>query len=121
MMPISSDFVYLHRECRNILSDLIVSFRDDFAKYRCQVPSSRFDAVFRSVAEQGQGKFVFTKVNAPIKPSRRERHSTLLSWRVWYIPSPTHPAWENRYVFRINFDSKDKSFILHLQAIDDVF
>ena len=53
-------------ECRNILSDLIVSFRDDFAKYRRRVPSSRIDAVFRSVAEQGQGKFVFTKVNAPI-------------------------------------------------------
>ena len=53
-------------ECQNILSDLIVSFRDDFAKYRHRVPSSRIDAVFRSVAEQGQGKFVFTKVNAPI-------------------------------------------------------
>ena len=53
-------------ECQNILSDLIVSFRDDFAKYRRRVPSSRIDAVFRSVAEQGLGKFVFTKINAPI-------------------------------------------------------
>ena len=53
-------------ECQHLLSDLIVSFRDDFAKYRRRVPSSRIDAVFRSVAEQGQGKFVFSKVNAPI-------------------------------------------------------
>ena len=53
-------------ECQHILSDLIVSFRDDFAKYRHRVPSSRIDAVFRSVAEQRQGKFVFTKINAPI-------------------------------------------------------
>ena len=53
-------------ECQHILSDLLISFRDDFAKYRRRVPSSRIDAVFRSVAEQGQGKFVFTKVNAPI-------------------------------------------------------
>lgn len=53
-------------ECQNILSDLIISFRDDFTKYRRRVPSSRIDAVFRSVAEQGQGKFVFTHVNAPI-------------------------------------------------------
>lgn len=53
-------------ECQQILSDLLISFRDDFAKYRHRVPSSRIDAVFRSVAEQGQGKFVFTKVGAPI-------------------------------------------------------
>ena len=53
-------------ECQHLLSDLIVSFRDDFAKYHRRVPSSRIDAVFRSVAEQGQGKFVFNKVNAPI-------------------------------------------------------
>lgn len=49
-------------ECQNILSDLIQSFRDDFAKYRKRVPSSRVDAVFRSVAEQGLGKFVYTRV-----------------------------------------------------------
>lgn len=53
-------------ECQNILGDLVISFRDDFAKYRRRVPSSRIDAVFRSVAEQGLGKFVFNRINAPI-------------------------------------------------------
>lgn len=53
-------------ECQNILSDLITSFRDDFAKYRRRVSSSRIDAVFHSVAEQGQGKFVFNHIHAPI-------------------------------------------------------
>lgn len=50
-------------ECQNILSELILSFRDDFAKYRHRVPSSRIDAVFRSVAEQGLGKFVYSRVD----------------------------------------------------------
>lgn len=50
-------------ECQNILSELILSFRDDFSKYRKRVPSSRIDAVFRSVAEQGLGKFVYSRVN----------------------------------------------------------
>lgn len=50
-------------ECQNILSELILSFRDDFAKYRKRVPTSRIDAVFRSVAEQGLGKFVYNKVD----------------------------------------------------------
>lgn len=50
-------------ECQEILSELILSFRDDFAKYRNKVPALRIDAVFRSVAEQGLGKFVYNRVN----------------------------------------------------------
>ncbi len=50
-------------ECQRILKELVQSFRDDFAKYRQRVPSLRIDAVFRSVAEQGLGKFVYNKVN----------------------------------------------------------
>lgn len=51
-------------ECQRILSELVISFRDDFAKYRHRVPSSRIDATFKSVAEQGLGKFVYNKVDA---------------------------------------------------------
>ena len=50
-------------ECQNLLSELVLSFRDDFAKYRNKVPSSRIDATFRSIAEQGLGKFVYNRVN----------------------------------------------------------
>jgi uncharacterized protein len=50
-------------ECQHILRELIRSFRDDFAKYRRRVPTTRIDAVFRSVAEQGLGKFIYNKVN----------------------------------------------------------
>ena len=51
-------------ECQRLLGDLVQSFRDDFAKYRNKVPSPRIDAVFRSVAEQGLGKFVISRVDA---------------------------------------------------------
>ncbi len=51
-------------ECQHILSDLIISFRDDFVKYRKRIPSSRIDAAFRSVAEQGLGKFVYNRVDS---------------------------------------------------------
>ena len=50
-------------ECQNILNELVLSFRDDFAKYRNKVPSSRIDATFRSIAEQGLGKFVYNRVD----------------------------------------------------------
>lgn len=51
-------------KCQQVLSELIVSYRDDFAKYRRRVPQSRIDAVFRSVAAQGLGKFVYNRVDA---------------------------------------------------------
>ena len=49
-------------ECQTLLSELVVSFQDDFAKYRKKVPAYRIDATFRSVAEQGLGKFVYNRV-----------------------------------------------------------
>lgn len=51
-------------KCQQTLSGLILSYRDDFAKYRRRVPQSRIDAVFRSVAAQGLGKFVYSRVDA---------------------------------------------------------
>ena len=50
-------------ECQRLLGELVQSFRDDFAKYRNKVPSMSIDSVFRSVAEQGLGKFVYSKVH----------------------------------------------------------
>ena len=57
-------------ECQNILSELVLSFRDDFAKYRNKVPSSRIDATFRSIAEQGLGKFVYNRVDTDASTSQ---------------------------------------------------
>ena len=50
-------------QCQKILGELIVSYRDDFAKYRRRIPSSRIDAVFMSVAAQTQGKFMYSKID----------------------------------------------------------
>ena len=54
-------------ECRQVQNDLLLSYRDDFAKYRKRVPQSRIEEVFRSVAEQGLGKFVYKRVNPDLK------------------------------------------------------
>ena len=54
-------------ECRQIQNDLLFSYRDDFAKYRKRVPRDRIEEVFRSVAEQGLGKFVYKRVNPDLK------------------------------------------------------
>lgn len=66
-------------ECQDILNELIISFRDDFAKYRRRVPSTRIDAAFLSVAEQGLGKFVYNRVNTEAKTEQiREAVETLI-------------------------------------------
>ena len=49
--------------CQRVLDDLIISFKDDFTKYKKKIPSSRINDVFISVAEQGLGKFIYSKVN----------------------------------------------------------
>ena len=56
--------------CRQIQNDLLISYQDDFAKYRKRIPASRIQEVFRSVAEQGQGKFVYKKAGPDIRASQ---------------------------------------------------
>ena len=53
------DLIY----CQGVLNDIMISFKDDFTKYRRKIPSSRINDVFISVAEQGLGKFVYSRVN----------------------------------------------------------
>lgn len=54
-------------EVERILDDLILTFEDDFAKYRRRVPLSRLRETFRSVAAQTGGKFKCVRVNAETK------------------------------------------------------
>ena len=48
------------QECRQILNDLILTYNDDFAKYKNRVPSSRLREVFLSIMEQTGNKFVYS-------------------------------------------------------------
>ena len=47
--------------CQQVLQDIIISLKSDFAKYRRRVPSLRIQEVFESVVQQNGGKFVFSK------------------------------------------------------------
>jgi predicted AAA+ superfamily ATPase len=42
-----------------VLTDLLVTFRADFVKYRKRIPALRINEVFESVAHQAQGKFIY--------------------------------------------------------------
>lgn len=45
-----------------VLGDIIVSLKSDFAKYKERVPALRIAEVFNSVVRQAEGKFVYERV-----------------------------------------------------------
>ncbi|HNW69993.1 MAG TPA: AAA family ATPase [Bacteroidales bacterium] len=53
--------------CQRVLGDLVISYLDDFAKYKTNVPASRISEVFRSVVHQMGNKFVYSRVSADTK------------------------------------------------------
>jgi len=59
-------------QVQTVLNSLIVSLKNDFAKYKKQVPILRLNEVFESVVQQAEGKFVYEKAavqtsNAQVK------------------------------------------------------
>ncbi|MDR0606147.1 MAG: AAA family ATPase [Bacteroidales bacterium] len=77
--------------CQGLLNDILVSFRNDFAKYRDRIPASRINEVFESVAKQAQGKFVYEK--AGVQLSNRQVKDTLeLLIKAGLVYPVTHTA-----------------------------
>lgn len=48
-------------ECMNVIDDLVISYQDDFAKYKRLMPAHRIKEAFEAVVRQMGGKFVYTK------------------------------------------------------------
>jgi predicted AAA+ superfamily ATPase len=53
-------------KCQQILSEIIVSFRSDFAKYKKRVSSNRINEIFESVVFQAKDKFVYEKAGTQL-------------------------------------------------------
>jgi len=47
-------------DCQQVLNDIMITFYDDFAKYRERTPSSRLREIFASVIHQTGGKFTYS-------------------------------------------------------------
>lgn len=64
--------------CQEILTDLVISFRDDFSKYKKKVPGLRIAEVFESVAQQSEGKFIYEKVSTGLNNAQVKQALELL-------------------------------------------
>jgi predicted AAA+ superfamily ATPase len=59
------------RECMQIIDDLILTYNDDFTKYRTKIPPELLRRTLKTLAEQTGSKFNYSGI------SREERHETL--------------------------------------------
>lgn len=66
-------------ECQQVLNELMVSYQDDFKKYHEKVPVGLLKDVLRSVALQGQGKFVYAQVDTAYRTPQIKEALDMLS------------------------------------------
>lgn len=65
-------------ECHTLLDDLLATIRDDFAKYRGRIPSSRLEEVFQSIAMQSGAKFKYSNVHPDLSSAQGKQALDLL-------------------------------------------
>jgi predicted AAA+ superfamily ATPase len=64
--------------CKKVINNLLISFRNDFAKYKKRIPSTRINEVFNSVARQAEGKFVYERVSQSLNNGQVKNSLELL-------------------------------------------
>lgn len=67
------------QDCQQILRDLILTYNNDFVKYKKRVPSSRLKEIFLSIMEQTGSKFVYSQASENIKHENIKNAVELLS------------------------------------------
>ncbi len=66
-------------KCRRIQTDLMATYRDDFAKYSGRMDPSLLDLVLISVVAQLGDKFVYTRAGAEVKQKQAKQSLELLA------------------------------------------
>ena len=78
----------LHK-CQGILDNLIITYQDDFAKYKKRAPVSMLRDVFQSIAFQSGTKFQFSRVNSesthqPLKNALELLEQAGLAYKIYH-------------------------------------
>ena len=66
-------------KCQQILDDLVLSFQDDFVKYKKRISSFMLREVFNAVVAQNSNKFVYTKATPDLNRGQVKLCLELLS------------------------------------------
>lgn len=65
-------------KCQRILDDLLISFKDDFTKYKKRVSPLIISEVYKAIASQSGGKFVYSKVSESLSLHHAKEACNLL-------------------------------------------
>jgi predicted AAA+ superfamily ATPase len=93
-----------------VLDDLIVSLKDDFAKYKKRVPANRIAEVFDAIVEQQGRKFIYKKANSEANHKQLKEAVELLIMAGLVIPI-THSS-ANGIPLGAEIDSKKRKLII---------
>jgi len=63
---------------QNVLSDITISYNDDFAKYKSRAPILRLREVMGSVVKQSGGKYIYSKAGPLSNPAQAKEALDLL-------------------------------------------
>jgi uncharacterized protein len=63
---------------QNVLSDITISYNDDFAKYKSRIPVLRLREVMESVVKQSGGKYIYSKAGQLSNPAQAKEAIDLL-------------------------------------------
>ncbi len=66
------------KSVQNVLSDIAISYYDDFAKYKRRIPVLRLREVMNSVVKQAGGKYIYSKAGPLSNPAQAKLALDLL-------------------------------------------
>ena len=99
---------FLH--CQNELNDIIISLKNDFAKYKKRIPALRINEVFESVVRQAEGKFIYERAAVQASNAQIKQALDLLVMAGLVYPI-THSA-ANGIPLGAEINTKHQRFIL---------
>jgi len=63
---------------QSVLSDIAISYYDDFAKYKSRIPVLRLREVMNSVVKQAGGKYIYSQAGSLSNPAQAKHALELL-------------------------------------------
>lgn len=96
--------------CMKIIDDLVISYQDDFAKYKKLIPANRIKEAFEAVVLQMGGKFVYAKAALTSDPRQIKTAIELLILAGLVIPV-THTS-SNGIPLGAEIDPKKRKMLL---------
>jgi hypothetical protein len=96
--------------CMKIIDDLVISYQDDFAKYKKLIPANRIKEAFEAVVLQMGGKFVYAKAALTSDPRQIKAAIELLILAGLVIPV-THTS-SNGIPLGAEVDPKKRKMLL---------